>query len=258
MSNDMEMSSQILQTPLSNPLDIDEGTGGETAGSSNHSVSIFVRLAWLFGLCLGLVFATTILFAAPILREEAFGLLTQSNEVSTLAPEQLRQETQQLEEQVAILREQLKGLIPQEPYLIVDSSDNVIFLKSGETILHQGVCSTGSYIHLKASNSREWVFATPRGMFSIKKKQEAPIWKKPDWAFIEEGLPVPSPNAPERFEAGVLGEYALAIGDGYLIHGTLYKRLLGKPVTHGCVRLNDEELRVVYQNLEVGSKVLIY
>ena len=39
-----------------------------------------------------------------------------------------------------------------------------------------------------------------------------------------------------------LGDYALALGDGYLIHGTIYKRFLGMPVTHGCVRLNDEDL----------------
>jgi lipoprotein-anchoring transpeptidase ErfK/SrfK len=56
----------------------------------------------------------------------------------------------------------------------------------------------------------------------------------------------------------VLGEYALELGDGYLIHGTLYKRMLGMPVTHGCVRLGDEDLRVVYRNLQIGSKVFIY
>ncbi|MFH1755394.1 MAG: L,D-transpeptidase, partial [Candidatus Latescibacterota bacterium] len=30
------------------------------------------------------------------------------------------------------------------------------------------------------------------------------------------------------------------------------------PVTHGCVRLDDEDLKIVYQNLMLGSAVYIY
>jgi len=56
----------------------------------------------------------------------------------------------------------------------------------------------------------------------------------------------------------VLGDYALSLGDGYLIHGTLYQRLLGMPVTHGCIRLNDDDLKEVFNALSVGSKVYIY
>ena len=39
----------------------------------------------------------------------------------------------------------------------------------------------------------------------------------------------------------MMGDYALGIGSGYFIHGTLYKRLLGRNVSHGCVRLGDED-----------------
>ncbi len=65
-------------------------------------------------------------------------------------------------------------------------------------------------------------------------------------------------NDFSRYEYGVLGDYALAIGDGYMIHGTIYKRFLGMPVTHGCVRLNDEDLEVIYNTLNIGSKVYIF
>ncbi|MGH7451569.1 MAG: L,D-transpeptidase, partial [bacterium] len=133
-----------------------------------------------------------------------------------------------------------------------------IRVMSGAQIIHEGLCSTGSYILLKAADERQWVFFTPRGRLQVLGKRVNPVWAKPDWAFIEEGLPVPPPGSPERFEAGVLGEYALELGDGYLIHGTLYKRMLGMPVTHGCVRLDDEDLRIVYRNLQIGSKVFIY
>ena len=75
---------------------------------------------------------------------------------------------------------------------------------------------------------------------------------------MEEGLPVPSYNHPSRFEYGVLGDYSLSLGDGYLIHGTLFQRFLGLPVTHGCIRLNDENLELVYKSMPMGAKVYIF
>jgi L,D-transpeptidase YbiS len=75
---------------------------------------------------------------------------------------------------------------------------------------------------------------------------------------VEEGLPIPPVNHPSRYEYGILGDYALSLGNGYLIHGTLYKRFLGMPVTHGCVRLNDEDLELVYKSMSIDGKVFIY
>jgi L,D-transpeptidase YbiS len=43
-----------------------------------------------------------------------------------------------------------------------------------------------------------------------------------------------------------------------MIHGTLYQRLLGLPVTHGCIRLGDDDLEAVYKILTPGSKVFIF
>ncbi|MDZ7344441.1 MAG: L,D-transpeptidase [candidate division KSB1 bacterium] len=205
--------------------------------------------------------AIIVLLSAPGWREWALAALPETKfaaEIRRMNLKTLNRETQRLEKQVVSLRRRFESLTPRAPYLIVDTSQNRFHLMSGNKRLHEGLCSTGSYVLLKAKDQRQWIFVTPRGMFYVLNKKEAPIWRKPDWAFIEEGLPVPSPNAAERFEAGVLGEYALELGDGYLIHGTLYKRMLGMPVTHGCVRLGDEDLRIVYQNLQLGAKVFIY
>jgi hypothetical protein len=213
------------------------------------------------GIGLGFVLALLTLIFAPVWREWLFAILPESQfatQLRTTDLKQLQKEAQRLEKRVAGLRKKYETITPRLPYLIVDTSENRILVMKGDALLHEGVCSTGSYILLKAADQRQWIFHTPRGMFQILGKREYPVWKKPDWAFIEEGLPVPSPNAPERFEYGVLGEYALELGDGYLIHGTLYKRMLGMPVTHGCVRLGDEDLRIVYKNLQIGSKVFIY
>ncbi|MDP4680055.1 MAG: L,D-transpeptidase, partial [Cyclobacteriaceae bacterium] len=114
------------------------------------------------------------------------------------------------------------------------------------------------YILLKNGDQQQWMFKTPKGIFKILGKTTSPVWKKPDWAFVEAALPVPSANHSSRFEYGVLGDYSLSLGNGYLIHGTLYQRFLGLPVTHGCIRLNDENLEMVYKTLKVGAKVYIY
>jgi L,D-transpeptidase YbiS len=107
------------------------------------------------------------------------------------------------------------------------------------------------------AGERSWVFDTPPGRFRVLSRSEKPAWRKPDWAFVEEGKPIPE-NPSERIEYGMLGEYALYFGNGYLIHGTLYERLLGRPVTHGCVRLGREDLRFVYRNAPIGTPIYIF
>ncbi len=213
------------------------------------------------GLGFGLIFSLATLLLAPVLREWAFAILPESKfalQIRTADLKQLQREAQQLAKRAAASQRRFESLTPRAPYLVVNTSDNRIRVMAGNKVIHEGVCSTGSYVLLKAADERQWIFSTPRGRFQILRKKEKPVWAKPDWAFIEEGLPVPAPGAAERFETGVLGEYALELGDGYLIHGTLYKRMLGMAVTHGCVRLGDEDLRIVYQNLQIGSKVFIY
>jgi hypothetical protein len=146
-----------------------------------------------------------------------------------------------------------------QSYIVINTTDNRFFLYQNKKLVREGFCSSGSYTLLQsASGNKQWIFKTPKGKYWIHGKTTNPVWKRPDWAFVEEGLPIPPSDDPSRYEYGVLGDYALAIGDGYLIHGTIYKRFLGMPVTHGCVRLNDEDLKVIFNTLSVGSKVYIF
>ena len=215
------------------------------------------------GLGIGILISLLVIGLAPMFREWGLFLLPAKSNLyighSELNAAQLRRTLQQSQRTVRILQRKVNQLIPRESYLIIDTSEHLMYLKSGKKLLHQGICSTGSYILLKSPDgSEKWIFKTPRGVFRIQGKIEKPVWRMPDWAFIEEGLPVPEPDSHLRFERGVLGDYALNLGDGYLIHGTLYERFLGMPVTHGCVRLGDKELEIVYRALRVGSKVFIY
>jgi hypothetical protein len=150
------------------------------------------------------------------------------------------------------------GYTSGQSYVVINTIENRFALYTNKKLIREGFCSSGSYTMLQTSGNKKWIFKTPKGKYWIHGKTTNPVWKRPDWSFVEEGSPIPSANDFSRYEYGVLGDYALALGDGYMIHGTIYKRFLGMPVTHGCVRLNDEDLKVIYNTLNIGSKVYIF
>jgi L,D-transpeptidase catalytic domain len=71
-------------------------------------------------------------------------------------------------------------------------------------------------------------------------------------------LYVPPLGTYNRKVEGELGKYRLILGDGYLLHGTPYKASIGMAATHGCIRLRDEDIEWLYENVPVGTKVYIY
>jgi len=165
--------------------------------------------------------------------------------------EQLRAANQKLARKIA-------ALTPREDFLVIDTAANRVTLRQGETVVRDMLASCGSGNVLEdPASGRRWVFDTPRGQFRVKSKVTNPLWIKPDWAFLEEGQPIPS-RAAERAEPGMMGDYALGIGNGYFIHGTLYKRMLGRNVSHGCVRLGDEDLAHLYRTVPIGTRVFIF
>lgn len=158
----------------------------------------------------------------------------------------------------ATLKKKFEALAPKGVFIVVDTGANKFYLKKGTEIVRQGLVSTGSGDILPdPKGKRQWIFDTPRGEFAVKSKVENPYWVKPDWAFIEEGEPIPK-NADDRVVGGELGDYALGFGSGYFLHGTLYTRLLGRNVTHGCVRIGDEDLKFLFRSASIGTKIYIY
>ena len=156
------------------------------------------------------------------------------------------------------LRQRLKSLTPEEIYIVIDTGRNILYLKRGHGKIREAVISAGSGSILKdPAGKRQWIFDTPRGEYRVKTKYVAPAWTKPDWAFIEEGEAIPK-DPRKRVEEGVLGDYAIGFGNGYFIHGTLYTRLLGRNVTHGCIRVGDRDLKTVYSAAGVGTRIFIF
>jgi hypothetical protein len=155
-------------------------------------------------------------------------------------------------------RQALAKMRPSRSYIVIDTHANLLTLRKNDLILLKATCSTGSGGELTDSlTGRRWVFDTPQGVFKITTKLVEPWWRKPDWAFIEENESIPQ-DPSERLDSEMLGDYALGFGDDYYIHGTIYERLLGVNVTHGCVRLGSEDLRKLYDTVPIGTPVYIF
>ena len=207
-----------------------------------------------------LAFLTIPLYMAPALQHSWGRNRAECRADSSLLENRvIRRQIAVSRNEISRLERRLASFFPTQTYLVINTVDNRFSLYRSRQLVREGFCSSGSYTLLRTEDGeKEWIFKTPRGRFTIQGKITHPVWRKPDWAFVEEGLPVPGQGDASRYEYGVLGDYAMSLGDGYLIHGTLYKRLLGMPVTHGCIRLNDDDLEAVFYALSVGSKVYIY
>lgn len=56
---------------------------------------------------------------------------------------------------------------------------------------------------------------------------------------------------------GDLGRFALDLGHGYMIHGSSDEASIGAATTHGCIRLGAFDLAWFYENIPVGTRVVI-
>ncbi len=71
--------------------------------------------------------------------------------------------------------------------------------------------------------------------------------------YIAAGEPLPAvvPAGPDN----PMGLYALYIGRLYAIHGTNANFGIGLRVSHGCVRLRNDDIKFLFENVPVGTRV---
>mgnify|MGYP001560775630 CR=1 FL=1 len=199
------------------------------------------------------------LWLVPLIQEIPSGkktVITNSQELKQDAA--YKKLISQMNRDVQRLSRRYNAYTSGQSYLVVNTTDNLFHLYRNKKLIREGFCSSGSYKMLQTEEGRSWLFKTPKGKFLIQGKTVDPVWTRPDWAFVEEGLPIPAKDHQSRYEYGVLGDYAMSLGDGYMIHGTIYQRFIGMPVTHGCVRLGDDDLKAIFNTLSIGSKVYIF
>lgn len=68
---------------------------------------------------------------------------------------------------------------------------------------------------------------------------------------------VPPAGTEHRSIEGELVHYRLKLEDGHQLHGMPYASSLDRS-THGCVRLSDDDIEWLFQNVPVWTSVHLY
>ncbi len=94
---------------------------------------------------------------------------------------------------------------------------------------------------------------TPVGQFQVEEMVENPDFLKIASGVVIKRIP-PGPTNP--LGARWIG---FAHGDGWTIgiHGTPNPELLGRAVSHGCVRMRNTDVIGVYERVQIGTPVLV-
>ncbi len=71
-------------------------------------------------------------------------------------------------------------------------------------------------------------------------------------------LIIPPLGTNQRRYKGVLGTHRLNLGNGYALHGTNNPSSIGRSVSHGCIRLRNEDIEKLYDTVPVGTPIYIY
>jgi len=94
------------------------------------------------------------------------------------------------------------------------------------------------------------------GVSYVSQKRENPTWTPTSDMRRE------NPRLPSYVAGGdprnPLGVRALYLGSSmYRIHGTDAPWLIGQQVSHGCIRMHNEDVLDLYRRAHVGSKVIV-
>ncbi|HDD72522.1 MAG TPA: L,D-transpeptidase [Candidatus Aenigmarchaeota archaeon] len=104
-------------------------------------------------------------------------------------------------------------------------------------------------------------YPTPTGLFTIKSIKEKPSMMLPldaDWVseekkeWIRKNGPIPYGDPRNG-----LGPYWFGFGNGYGIHGTKNPSCIGRAVSHGCIRMRNEDLTELAGYVYEGMSVVI-
>jgi hypothetical protein len=69
---------------------------------------------------------------------------------------------------------------------------------------------------------------------------------------------VPPIGTVQRRIPGVLGTRRLNLVDGYALHGTNAPESVPGRTSHGCIRMRNEDIEIIFPLVRVGTMVLIY
>ncbi len=123
--------------------------------------------------------------------------------------------------------------------LVIELSDRRVYLYRGDKL-------TTSYP--VAIGKAGW--ETPVGSYKVMEMQRNPTWQHP-WT----GKLVP-PGAKNPLGARWIGFWT--DGKNFIgFHGTPQEKLVGQAVSHGCVRMRNQDILALYAQVDVGTPVTV-
>jgi lipoprotein-anchoring transpeptidase ErfK/SrfK len=129
--------------------------------------------------------------------------------------------------------------IAEQRMLIVDLSDRQVY------VYQDGKVRANYEIAVGRSG-----WETPTGKFSIIRMQHNPVWRHP---FTKELVPAGPDNPLGSRWIGFWTDGQHQIG----FHGTNQENLIGQAVSHGCIRMRESDIHALYEQVAVGTPVIV-
>ncbi len=124
-------------------------------------------------------------------------------------------------------------------HLVIKLSDRQVYLYQNKTLKLSYPIAVG-----KAG------WETPIGNYKVMDMQQNPVWQHPfTGEIILEG-----PNNP----LGVRWIGFWTDGRNYIgFHGTPAEELVGQAVSHGCVRMRNQDIVALYEQVKIGTPITV-
>jgi L,D-transpeptidase catalytic domain/Putative peptidoglycan binding domain len=127
------------------------------------------------------------------------------------------------------------------PVIVIQRGVNVLTLYDGEQTVRTFGVATGSS-----------EYPSPAGTWSIVDKQRDPWWRPPDSDWAKDAKPIP-PGPGNPLGTRWMGLSAAAVG----IHGTPDAASIGYSASHGCIRMRVPEAEWLFEQVGIGTPVVI-
>lgn len=148
-----------------------------------------------------------------------------------------------------------KLIVPQQ-LILPDAPREGIVINSAEMRLYYYPKGTKTVVVLPVGVGELGKDTPINWTTTVQSKKDGPTWtptKKMHEDSVASGSPLPKifPAGPDN----PMGLYALYIGRLYAIHGTNANFGIGLRVSHGCVRLRADDIKWLFDNVPVGTRV---
>ena len=154
-----------------------------------------------------------------------------------------------------------------DKYLVVHTSKQKIYLVENNNVCFESFVSTSK----NGLGNEDSSFKTPVGLHSVKEKIG---YEQPKYTIFKARQPtklkydlknIPSEDLITSriiwlngMEKGINSGGNVDTYSRYIyIHGTPHEKEIGTPVSHGCIRMKNDEIIDLFQRIEIGTPVII-